>query len=224
MRAAKKRLYQNGGPLGPGDDRPVEGISMLPTAEVAAQFEPRDEDEAKVYANLGVEGVMALRDMKGAVRGGRDQFAEDFMLPILEGALAAETGAGALEMGALTAKYGPKVAQGLIQLIKQGGTKAVNTLGNMGFRALKGTSEFKVPKNVIDDLYFGDKEKAIAAIKRSAEGDTPTRSYAFSANPDNIKRMQGAFGGAGMADSRRRSIADSYQAVIDYRKAMGIER
>ena len=88
MRPTKKRLYQNGGPLGPGDDKPVEGVSMLPTAEVAAQFEPRDEDEAKIYANLGVEGVMALRDMKGAVRGGRDQFARDFMVPALEGALA----------------------------------------------------------------------------------------------------------------------------------------
>lgn len=108
---------------------------MLPTAEVSAQFEPRDEDEAKVYSNLGVEGVMALRDMKGAVRGGRDQFARDFLVPALEGALAVETGAGALEMGALAAKYGPKVAQGLTQLIKQGVTKGVNKLGNLGFKS-----------------------------------------------------------------------------------------
>lgn len=142
MRPTKKRLYQNGGPLGPGDDKPVEGVSMLPTAEVAAQFEPRDEDEAKIYANLGVEGVMALRDMKGAVRGGRDQFARDFMVPALEGALAVETGAGALEMGALAAKFGPKVAQGLMQLVKQGITKGVNKMGNASFksgmRAVKG--------------------------------------------------------------------------------------
>lgn len=134
MRPTKKRLYQNGGPLGPGDDKPVEGVSMLPTAEVAAQFEPRDEDEAKIYANLGVEGVMALRDMKGAVRGGRDQFARDFMVPALEGALAVETGAGALEMGALAAKFGPKVAQGLMQLVKRGVTKGVNKMGNAAFK------------------------------------------------------------------------------------------
>ena len=120
MKVKKKKKYQNGGLLGPGDDRPVEGVSMLPTAEVTAQFQPRDEDEAKVYANLGVEGVMALRNMKGAVRGGRDQFARDFLVPALEGALAVETGAGALEMGALAAKFGPKVAQGLTRLVGKG--------------------------------------------------------------------------------------------------------
>ena len=137
MKARKKRLYQNGGPLGPGDDRPVEGVSMLPTAEVTAQFEPRDEDEAKVYANLGVEGVMALRDMKGAVRGGRDQFARDFLVPALEGALAAETGAGALEMGALAAKFGPKVAQGLMRLVGKGVGKLTGSGAKTGMRAVK---------------------------------------------------------------------------------------
>ena len=29
MRAAKKPMYRTGGPLGPGDDVPVEGVSML---------------------------------------------------------------------------------------------------------------------------------------------------------------------------------------------------
>ena len=65
MRAAKKPMYRTGGPLGPGDDVPVEGVSMLPTAEVVGDFEPQDDDERKIYDNLGVEGVMALREMKG---------------------------------------------------------------------------------------------------------------------------------------------------------------
>lgn len=223
MRPTKKRLYQNGGPLGPGDDKPVEGVSMLPTAEVAAQFEPRDEDEAKIYANLGVEGVMALRDMKGAVRGGRDQFARDFMVPALEGALAVETGAGALELGGLAAKYGPKVAQGLVKLI----TRNVDELGNFGFkggmRAVKGGDDFKIPQNVID-LYDGNPEMAMEAIKRTANLDSPTTELMKFADPERLKRAQGAFGGMGMDPARRKAISDSYQAAIDYRDIMGIKR
>jgi hypothetical protein len=223
MRAAKKRIYQNGGPLGPGDDLPVEGISMLPTAEVVGNFEPQDEDEKKIYDNLGVKGVMALRDMKGAVRGGRDQFAEDFMLPVLEAGLALETGAGALELGGLAAKYGPKVAQGLVKLI----TRNVDELGNLGFksgmRAVKGGDDFKIPQNVID-LYDGNPEMAMEAIKRTANLDSPTTELMKFADPERLKRAQGAFGGMGMDPARRKAISDSYQAAIDYRDIMGIKR
>ena len=223
MRAAKKPMYRTGGPLGPGDDVPVEGVSMLPTAEVVADFEPQDDDERKIYDNLGVEGVMALREMKGAVRGGRDQFAEDFMLPILEAGLALETGAGALELGGLAAKYGPKVAQGLVKLI----TRNVDELGNFGFksgmRAVKGGGDFKIPQNVID-LYDGNPEMAMEAIKRTANLDRPTSELMRFADPESLKRAQGAFGGMGMDPARRKAISDSYQAAIDYRNIMGIKR
>ncbi len=200
---------------------------MLPTAEVVGDFEPQDEDEKKIYDNLGVKGVMALREMKGAVRGGRDQFAEDFMLPVLEAGLTLETGAGALELGGLAAKYGPKVAQGLIQLLKQGAIKGANKLGNFGFksgmRAVKGGGDFEIPQNVID-LYDGNPEMAMEAIKRTANLDSPTTELMKFADPERLKRAQGAFGGMGMDPARRKAISDSYQAAIDYRNIMGIKR
>ena len=50
-------------------------VVPLMGTEIVGEFEPRDEEEAKVYKNLGFEGVMQLREMKGAVREGRDKLA-----------------------------------------------------------------------------------------------------------------------------------------------------
>ena len=52
MKVKKKKKYQNGGLLGPGDDRPVEGVSMLPTAEVTAQFNPVMKTKRKFTPTL----------------------------------------------------------------------------------------------------------------------------------------------------------------------------
>ena len=124
-----KVRYEHGGDHDPVKDVLSSQVFMLPTAEVATDFVPRDEDEAKIYRRLGVQGVMDLRDMKGAVREGRNQFARDYMYPALEAALAVESGKGALDLGRLG-------VQGLRQLIKKSpgilnrlmksGTKAVD--------------------------------------------------------------------------------------------------
>lgn len=50
-------------------------VVPLMGTEIVGEFEPRDEEEAKVYKNLGFEGVMRLREMKGAVRENRDKLA-----------------------------------------------------------------------------------------------------------------------------------------------------
>ena len=58
---------------------------MIPTAEVEEEFVPRDEDEAAVYKHLGMEGVIKLREMKGAVREDRNRIARDTMSAGIEG-------------------------------------------------------------------------------------------------------------------------------------------
>ena len=165
---------------------------------------------------------MALREMKGAVRGGRDQFAEDACCPFLS-RLGLETGAGALELGGLAAKYGPKVAQGLVKLI----TRNVDELGNFGFksgmRAVKRGGDFEIPQNVID-LYGGNPEVAMEAIKRTANLDRPTTELMRFADPESLKRARGRLESMGMDAAQRKAISDSYQAAIDYRNIMGIKR
>tara|TARA_R100001591_G_scaffold5050_1_gene11355 strand:+ start:6248 stop:7147 length:900 start_codon:yes stop_codon:yes gene_type:complete len=96
--------YEHGGPHDPVKDILSNQVHMLPAAEVVGDFVPRDEDEAKIYRNLGVQGVMDLRGMKGAVREGRDQFARDYMYPALEAAMALETGKGIIDVARLGAK------------------------------------------------------------------------------------------------------------------------
>tara|TARA_A100001515_G_scaffold56801_5_gene44736 strand:+ start:11127 stop:12044 length:918 start_codon:yes stop_codon:yes gene_type:complete len=124
-----KVRYEHGGDHDPVKDVLSSQVFMLPTAEVATDFVPRDEDEAKIYRNLGVQGVMDLRDMKGAVREGRGKFAENYMLPALELALAVESGKGALDLGRLGVqgiRQLIKKSPGILKRLMKSGTKAVD--------------------------------------------------------------------------------------------------
>ncbi len=112
LKKRKYKKFQNGGPFenqGKPEDfltdpfgRPV--IVPLKGAEVVGDFEPRDEDEASIYKNLGFSGVQKLREVKGAVREDRGEFVRPLMdaaryIPILGETLDAAEVVNAYETG-----------------------------------------------------------------------------------------------------------------------------
>jgi len=64
-----------------------QGAYPLGTAEVGADFVPRNKEEQDAYDNLGVEGALAVRKLMANVAGDRSKFAEDYVLPFLMNAL-----------------------------------------------------------------------------------------------------------------------------------------
>lgn len=74
-----------------GEFRP--GNVLLQAAEVLGQFRPESKEEADAYRNLGVKGALEMRDMQRGITSDRNQFAEEYMVPIVD-ALANATSVG----------------------------------------------------------------------------------------------------------------------------------
>ena len=57
----------------------AQGPMPVAAAEVVAEFEPRNSDEAKVYKHLGMQGVLDLREMQSKVREDRDDLVKGLL-------------------------------------------------------------------------------------------------------------------------------------------------
>jgi len=105
------------------------GNVMLQAAKVLGQFRPQSKEEADAYNNLGVKGALEMRDMQRGITSGRNQFAEEYMVPVVD-AIANATSVGkAGQIGMkgykLLKAAGPQVRKMLAkQLAKKSGQLA----------------------------------------------------------------------------------------------------
>lgn len=140
-------------------DVPVGDINLIGEAEVATQFEPRDETEASVYKNLGVQGVLDYRGMTDAVRAGRDQFAKDYMLPAALAMGAGPAARGAASLGAaaypVVAPYASALGQAMnTNIANVPGLTANNLLGAYGASDFVTNRAASIPANIREGKYL----------------------------------------------------------------------
>lgn len=140
-------------------DVPVGDINLIGEAEVAAQFEPRDETEASIYKKLGVQGVLDYRGMTDAVRSGRDQFAKDYLLPAALAMGAGPAARGAASLGAaaypVVAPYASAFGQAMnMNIANVPGLTANNLLGAYGASDFVTNRAASIPANIREGNYL----------------------------------------------------------------------
>lgn len=207
--------YEHGGPHDPVKDILSNQVQMLPTAEVVGDFVPRDEDEAKIYRNLGVQGVMDLREMKGAVREGRDQFARDYMYPALEAAMALETGKGIIDLGRLGAKGISALLKNPRVMAKLMGRSPDEVLEEAGGMKLIKTSD-KAAKKIADEGAKG--VQATRNRIQSARLQTEANRLLRQASKDESQAILNLQ--ASLDDALSKGVIEEAQAVKAFQEAV----
>ena len=118
-----------------GDFEP--GRQMLPAAEVEGRFVPNTKEEYDAYRNLGAQGGIDMRNMQKGITEARNQFAEDYMMPVADAALnltsVGKAGQIAMKAGKLIKGAGPVLNRLLAkQIAKKSGQLAFKKKAQAG--------------------------------------------------------------------------------------------
>ena len=119
------------------------GKQMLPTAEVEGKFIPGTKEEADAYRNLGAQGGFEMRDMQSGITSDRNQFAQEYMYPVLDAMLNASSvgkvGQIAMKTGKLLKGSGPALNK---LLAKQIASKSSQLAGKKKGQAMMSSKTY----------------------------------------------------------------------------------
>lgn len=118
------------------------GRQTLPTAEVEGKFVPHTKEEYDAYRNLGAQGGIDMRNMQKGITSARNQFAQEYMYPVLDVMLTASSvgkaGQIAMKTGKLLKGAGPVLNK---LLAKQIAKKSSQLAGKKKVQAMLSTNK-----------------------------------------------------------------------------------